>query len=52
MISRNIILNLTQNVKNYFFCEENGLVKMAAAQGFSLPGLFDTLCREARIEAA
>ena len=34
------------------FAPSSVIVKMAAAQGFSLPGLFDTLCREARIEAA
>ncbi len=34
------------------FAPSSVIVKMAVAQGFSLPGLFDTLCREARIEAA
>ena len=34
------------------FAPSSVIVKMAAAHGYSLPALFDTLCREARIEAA
>lgn len=34
------------------FAPSSVIVKMAAAQGVSLAELFDTLCREARIEAA
>jgi D-alanine-D-alanine ligase len=34
------------------FAPSSVIVKMAVAQGFSVPDLFDTLCREARSEAA
>lgn len=34
------------------FAPSSVIVKMAAAHGYSLPALFDTLCHEARIEAA